>query len=274
MTPYLFAHQNPFAPRRANGLRFHGYPTRTKPVRVIVIHTAENTPDYVGEDGGAEAVARFQSTTDRPSSYHQLGDSDSVIEMLPDEAVAFGAKGANADGLHFSFATRASLWPGKPVEWRVGALVRGAAVCRTWATTYGIPVRRLTRDQWLAGESGFVAHADVDPGRRSDPGAGFPWDDFLTLVASPRPDPDRDRTPEDDVSPELEAIIRQAGVDAAYARKKATTAVAALGRIEKQLAGRDVADDLVRLRQDDRAVGKALGLAVDLNGEPGRDIIG
>lgn len=188
LTPFLYHHQNPNALRRSNGIRFHGYPRRTKRVRLIVIHTAESTPDYVGEDGGAEAVAAYQARVERPSSYHELIDSDSHVVMLPPEAVAFGARGANADGWHLSFATQAHLWPNKPQAWRDAALSRAAGRARAAADLHGIPIRRLSRSEIADGRTkGLVAHADTEavfgkPGRRSDPGGAFPWGEFLNLM--------------------------------------------------------------------------------------------
>lgn len=213
MTPYLYAHPNRFAPVRANGVRFWGYPSRRQQVRVICIHTAENVPDYIGRDGGAEAVAAFQSRTDRPSSYHEIVDSDSHVVCLPPHAVAFGAKGANTVGWHLSFATKAHLWPDKPKRWRDAALNRGAERARAAADLFDVPVRRITREQYLAGWSGFVAHADVDPDRRSDPGDHFPWDHFLHLIA----------TPEDDM-PSLEDVRAVVNAEHATTRQMVTQA--------------------------------------------------
>ena len=207
MTPYLYTHENPYAPVRANGVRFHGYPERQKPIVHIVAHTAENTPDYIGQDGGAEAVASFQSRVERPSSYHEIGDSDSYVTMLPDEAVAFGARGANADGWHYSFATRAYLWMGKPQSWIDQAINIGARRCALRAKAHDIPVRRLTRAQYEANQRGFVAHADVDPARRSDPGPGFPWGKFLKLVATYMEDP-MATLDDEDVAAIAEAVTR------------------------------------------------------------------
>lgn len=263
MSYYLYEHENRSAPRRTNGIRGWFYPSRLNGAPdLICLHSAENTPDYIGEDGGAEAVAAYQATTDRPSSYHVLVDSDSTIQMLPDEAVAFGAVGANARGIHLSVATRAALWAGKPDWWRDAAVARLAVEVAARAVRWGIPLRRLTRDEYLAGYPGLVAHADVDPGRRSDPGAAFPWDVLLTAAASlldPAPEEDDMYTDDD------RARDDRTAADVAKCK-------GALGRIEVQLDGRLVSDDLSRLRTSLRAVGRKLGLKVDLNGRPGEDV--
>lgn len=185
--PYLYEHQNRNAALRANGRRFHGYPTRPAAPDLVVIHDTESVLDTVGPDGGAENVARYQSTTDRPSSYHRIIDSDSVVVTLPDSAVAFGAKGANTRGLHASLAMRVVDWQDRrPVaaQRRAAALEGLAHVTAEWCLRYGIPVRLLTRAQYLAGESGIVSHALVDPTRRSDPGPLFPWPQFLARVSA------------------------------------------------------------------------------------------
>lgn len=186
-THYLYEHENPHAPRRSNGKRFHGYPDRHQRTDLVVVHDTESVLDTAGPDGGAENVARYQSTTPRPSSYHRIVDSDSTVVCLPDEATAFGAKGANGRGLHVSLAMRTvdglSTHP-EAMRRREVMLVRTARTVAEWCVRYGIPVRKITRAQYLAGEAGIVAHADVDPDRRTDPGAWFPWARFLSYVAA------------------------------------------------------------------------------------------
>jgi hypothetical protein len=185
--PFLYEHQNRHAPVRSNGRRFHGYPSRSGGVTpdLVVVHDTESVLDTAGPDTGALDVADYQSGVVRPSSYHRLVDSARILVTLPDEATAFGAKGANTRGLHVSLAMRTVDWlrtDAVAVERRERALEHLARVVAEWCRKYGIPVRRITRAQYLAGASGIVGHADVDPDRRSDPGDGFPWDRFLARV--------------------------------------------------------------------------------------------
>ncbi len=166
------------------------YPRRAEPSGVVVVHTAENAPDYVALDGGAEAVAKFIQGRPDPGSYHDLADSDSSINLVRYDAEAFhDATGSNPHSYGVSIATRADVWPLAPQSWRDGA-VRNAARCAAryaaWlAERRGIiiPARRISRDESELRVPGFISHAERDPARRTDPGAQFPWDAFLAEYA-------------------------------------------------------------------------------------------
>ena len=183
MTAYLRSHP----PARS---QFRS-PRRALVSGVIAIHTAENTPDFVAFDGGAEAVANFIQNRDTPGSYHDLVDSDSPIHLVDwaDEAYHDGT-GTNPHSLSVSIATRADVWPWAPQAWRDGAIdqaAQAAARQARWVkATTGIvvPAQRISAAQARNREPGFVAHAQLDPTRRTDPGEHFPWQQFLTLFAT------------------------------------------------------------------------------------------
>lgn len=209
---YLIDHPNPNARADSDG-RYHGYPGRRKKVSCIVIHTAENTPDTVAADGGAEAVARYQARVDRPSSYHDLVDSDSHVRMLPWSHTAFHASNDNSYSIGLSMATKAHLWPHMPAKWTERTLDNLATVAASavrWVqATEGvkIPVQTVTAHAARNGKAGFIAHGTLDPGRRSDPGATFPWGRFLSKTSAklgqrPPPDPG-----DDDLSEKAERQI-------------------------------------------------------------------
>lgn len=167
------------------------HPRRDDPSGVIVVHTAENAPDTQGGDGGAEAVANFIRNRTDPGSYHDLVDSDTVIQLVEygDEAFHDGT-GSNPHSLSISFATRAATWPSLPAAWVEGAIELGAqraAVQARWVkdqTGIVVPARRISRDESERKVPGFISHALRDPTRRSDPGSTFPWDQFLARYAA------------------------------------------------------------------------------------------
>lgn len=182
MTAYLRAHKP--------AIRQFRSPRRATVSGVIAVHTAENTPDFVAFDGGAEAVTSFIVGRTTHGSYHDLVDSDSAVHLVDwsDEAFHDGT-GTNPHSLSISIATRADVWPWAPADWRAGAIeqaAKAAARQARWVkATTGIvvPARRITAAQARSRVPGFVTHAELDPGRRSDPGAGFPWEAFLTRFA-------------------------------------------------------------------------------------------
>lgn len=155
---------------------------------VVVLHTAESLPDFTGPDLGAEGVARFIAGRSDPGSYHWLADSDSLIDLVPmRDFQAYGdGTGSNPHAIHISAATQAHRWDGLPREW-VRDTVRHMAVAAHRASelledVHGvrIPARRVSKEQSSNRREGFISHGERDPGRRSDPGAGFPWATFMS----------------------------------------------------------------------------------------------
>lgn len=237
MTPYLYANQNPNSPLRGNGLRFWGYPTRRFDVQIISIHTAENTDDDVGVDGGAEGVAGYLTRSTRPASYHELGDSDSYVVCLPYEATAFSVVGWNSRQWGWSFARRTTDWgrdKQRDMEFLQIAAVRVAKAC----IKFGIPARRITTTEANAGEKGLIAHGDLDPDRRTDPGAKFPWNTFIGLVQR-----EVSRTVDPQEEEDMAVIAwagghayHKSGVHAVHVLGDALTALRELGLREEQWA--------------------------------------
>lgn len=164
---------------------------RTEPASgVFVIHTFEAPPDLVMPDSGAEAGARFLANrTDRVAGYHAVGDSDSAVTMC-DPLVwrtAHDATGTNRHSTGYSFYTHAHMWPALAgwADWAVEQAGRWHAnqIERLFVETgVAVPRVRITATQARDRRPGFLAHADLDPARRTDPGAQFPWTDFFRAV--------------------------------------------------------------------------------------------
>lgn len=186
---WLLDRPNPAAPERGDG-RYWGYSTMNYEPSVIVLHTTESLADLDGPDSGAENVATWFATNNVAASYHTLVDSDSTVRCLPaglDGTVAhtaFHAAGVNSWTLGLSFAMNASAWPTVPNWWYSQALNRAVNEAAAWCARWNIPPVRTTLAAAQGGARGFLAHADVHPNDRSDPGAGFPWPTFLRLVGA------------------------------------------------------------------------------------------
>ena len=178
---YLLANPNPNAPPRGNGKQGWYRPMRTLPIQGLVIHTAEAGYSVGPTDDTASRVASYFASTVRPASAHACTDSSGRVDCLPDEYVAFHARGANQSGLGLEIGYDAHLWGTNPIHEEL-LLEQAAAWCAEKCVAYDIPVELVTGEQWRAGQRGITAHGYVDPARRTDPGPNFPWARFLSMV--------------------------------------------------------------------------------------------
>lgn len=183
MTAWLLRNPNPNGPffYTSRLTCHHGIPSSQLP-HVAVIHTAESLPDFTPPDDAAENLARYASSTSRAVSWHQTVDSDSRLPMLPDSYVGFHVRGYNTCSVGVEIATLASVWWDVPTAWRAGTLGQLAAVGSEWAQAHDLPAVYLTKAEVDQGKRGFISHARLDPTRRTDPGAGFPWTEYLAMV--------------------------------------------------------------------------------------------
>lgn len=153
------------APRRAGG-SLSG---------VIVIHTTESVPDWVGPDTGAENVADWLTRRTDFGSYHVLVDADSTVPLAPWDYETWHDVATNTHSVGISIATQAHRWHEAPPAWRDAALRRAAEAAADAArhikTTRGIdvPARWLSMAEAHARVPGFVRHGTSDPANRSDP---------------------------------------------------------------------------------------------------------
>lgn len=159
----------------------HYHAGRVAKIRLGVIHVGI-TPESVT---AAEGMVNFAAGPGaRVASFHLAADGDSLARGVHDWDTAFGAPGANADGLHLEQAGK--------VQGRAGWLdpfslkmirEQSARAVRSWHDLYGLPLRHLTLKQVADRRTrGFCGHYDVTKalpgGSHTDPdgGSGFPWD--------------------------------------------------------------------------------------------------
>lgn len=151
---------------------------------LIVIHTTEGSEGLKSAEDGAAYDARRTDGT----STHYHHDEDTTIQCVRTEDRANTAKGTgNHRGIHHELCGRAAQ---DLTQWHddasVGTLINAARQCARDAKKWNIPVKHLTVAEVRADERGFCGHVDITnafhESTHTDPGAAFPWTEFLTMV--------------------------------------------------------------------------------------------
>lgn len=181
MTLFLLDHQNLNAKLRSNGKWGWYYPTRRKPISLIVMHIPVALYDWEGPDPTAEKVARYFTRNSRPASAHVAVDADSTVELLPDDYTAFHVRGYNSRSLGIEQGWGYLDWGKHPARDRQ-VIQRVADWCRPRVAKYNILLRQLTKQDVDSGKAGFAAHSTLDPTRRKDPGPNYPWRLLFHLI--------------------------------------------------------------------------------------------
>lgn len=158
---------------------------RPHPPTTIIIHTAE-TPET---PTSAEGVANYfrSGSGGRKASAHYCIDSDSVVQCVKDDVIAYAAPPLNEEGLHLEMSGRASQ---TAAEWQdpfsTATILRTASLAADLCITHEIWPAPKTAAALEADVRGLTTHAAVSSAfhksDHTDPGTGFPWNDFVRLV--------------------------------------------------------------------------------------------
>jgi len=132
MSYYLLENENPNAKLRDNGKQGNYYPTRSKDIQGIVVHTAEGGRSAVG-------IAKYLSTTDRTASAHVVIDDKEIVELVPDDFTAFHCRGSNSKSLGLEIAYFADKWGEDPV-YEEAVIALSASWCAEKADAHNIPM--------------------------------------------------------------------------------------------------------------------------------------
>lgn len=255
----------------------------------IVIHTFEANVSL----GTKRAADFLVNRTDRQASYHAVcgpASERDVIQMAPWGAAAWHETHSNRWSIGISMVAQAAAWGRISATQRTN-LVKSAAYAAYLAASWlkknrgiTVPAKRITRAQAMNGRPGFIGHGEMDPGRRTDPGAGFPWDLFLSTYAAlmagnkgsapaaPEQNEDDDMPKLDDAVPLSAAAARTLGRDkityggaTQYAAAGGWEAMSRLPRIEATLKAQTAAIEALarNVGVDPRVVERAVADAVD-----------
>jgi len=144
-------------------------------IDVVVLHTMEfpEVPD------AAERVARYFQTTDREVSAHYNVDSNSIVQCVRDDDVAYAAPGNNWNGIQIEqsgFARQTSIdWSD---AYSKALLERTARLIAEISKRYAIPIVPLDAADLRADRRGITTHVAVSRawGRsdHTDPGPAYP----------------------------------------------------------------------------------------------------
>lgn len=155
----------------------------------VVVHTQEATSTAVN-------LANYCNnswSSKNPVSYNFAVDDRETVEIVPVDQGPWAAAAANNIAVHICFAGSFASWSGsKWLETDASdgvnereMLRRGARAAAAACRQYGIPPERIVPGNgWPASTKGIAGHVDfgVRGGGHTDPGVGFPWDEFLRMV--------------------------------------------------------------------------------------------
>ena len=173
---------------------------RTKPIRLICLHTMESQEK---PNTAVNVAAWFSNKARAPqASAHICVDGSNanaksgqkypapIVRVVDDGDTAWAAPGANNDGLHIEMSGVAAQSVANWADaYSLAVLDNAATVAAIWVKKYEIPVKHLSIMEVADQKSkGFCGHVDITnafkiPGaNHTDPGTHFPWSYFLQLV--------------------------------------------------------------------------------------------
>src|SRR5262245_26190342 len=157
---------------------------------LVVIHCMQ----YPERGNSAEWCGRYFAGLEGPApqaSAHYAVDSDSIVECVPADRIAWHAPGANRQGIGIEHAGWARQSRGEWLD-SYGKAMLGLSARLTAALCdhFGIPDEYVDADDLLRGDSGITTHEQVSlawkKSTHTDPGPHFPMGEYLALVRGHR----------------------------------------------------------------------------------------
>lgn len=152
-------------------------------IDLIVIHSME-APE---KGQTAENCAAYFARGTVVASAHYCVDCNSIVQCVRDKDVAYGAPGANRNGVHIEHAGYARQ---TSLEWRDtyswSMLELSARLVAELAHRHNIPLVWLSPEDVAAKEHGITSHWNITQGLKkgshTDPGPGFPVEQYMALI--------------------------------------------------------------------------------------------
>ncbi len=142
--------------------------------RMIIVHTTQ----------GDSLEGMAQALQDGGNSYHvAVDESGKAHQLVGDDKIANGARGANNDSLHIAMVGNADQ--GARLDANSPQLKTVSGCIKEWAGKYNIPVTKVSGKGILnrGTTRGVAGHMDVGQAAgytdRFDPGYKFPWSQVL-----------------------------------------------------------------------------------------------
>ena len=159
-----------------------------KPIRMIVLHSAENQ-QLPGQ--AKHLVEWFAGPTAPQSSAHYMVDNANVVQSVLDTDVAWavGVWQANLESISIEMTGQASFTTAQWTNaYSQGVIEQVVTLGKRLSQQYTIPPVRLTTAQILDGKTkGFCTHADITAaykvvGGHTDPGPNAPVQTILDKI--------------------------------------------------------------------------------------------
>ena len=135
------------------------------PVDILILH-------YTGMKTAREAITRLRHPAAEVSSHYVVDEDGTIIRLVPDDRRAWhagishwrGHSGLNDRSIGVEIVNPGHEWGYR--DFPVLQLAAACDLCLAILSRHPIPARNV------------IAHSDVAPDRKEDPGEKFPWSDL------------------------------------------------------------------------------------------------
>ncbi|MBE9603618.1 N-acetylmuramoyl-L-alanine amidase [Acetobacteraceae bacterium H6797] len=155
------------------------------PIDTLILH-------YTGMRSGQEAVDRLRDPAAKVSSHYVVMEDGEVLRLVPEErraahaGISFwrGHTALNGRSIGIEIVNPGHEWGYRPFP--VLQMAAVADLCLDILSRHPIPARNV------------IAHSDVAPDRKQDPGELFDWEGLAKLGIGLWPEPPADTLPADE----------------------------------------------------------------------------